>query len=35
MSLLKGNKEGLEEFLKEAGIRRREMIHEYRKGQHE
>ena len=35
MSLLKGDKKGLEEFLKEAGTRRREMIHEYRKGQHE
>ena len=34
-SLLQGDKEGLEEFLKEAGTRRREMIHEYRKGQHE
>lgn len=35
MSLLKGDKKGLEEFLKEAGTRRREMIHEYCKGQHE
>ena len=35
MSLLKSDKKGLEEFLKEAGTRRREMIHEYRKGQHE
>ena len=35
MSLLKGDKKGLEEFLKEAGTRRREMIREYRKGQHE
>ena len=34
-SLLQGDKEGLEEFLKEAGTRRREMIHEYCKGQHE
>ena len=35
MSLLKGDKKGLEEFLKEAVTRRREMIHEYCKGQHE